>query len=401
MSSDELYRNPGNFVFEAQANGAYTTRMDGDRVFLSGQGASPQGDRPFLDRLDRRRWRANACSAAARTNTTSSSISPAAPASTSPAPVGDGSAERVPAHARRGPGRRGAGRGAIRLRRHPAHPGARSHPGGAQDQEAAGVLQARRWPDLSFTLYTPPGYQPGTRRRRCCTRIRPTSPAASRPGRCPARSRPSPACRTTGCCCWPVTRSSTTPASHRRRPEDRVRHLPRTAEADAGAAVDKAVEMGVVDRDRIGVTGHSHGALMTANLIAHTDLFKAGVATSGSYNKTLTRSASRTNAARCGRRAMSTSRPRRSSTPTRSSRRCCWYMAKTTPTPAPSRSSRASCSRAIRGNGGTTRLVMLPHEPHWYTALESNEQVVYEMLNWFDAYVKNAPATKDQPASAR
>ena len=46
---------------------------------------------------------------------------------------------------------------------------------------------------------------------------------------------------------------------------------------------------------------------------------------------------------------------------------------------------------AIRGNGGTARLVMLPHEPHWYTAMESNEQLVYEMLRWFDKYVKNAP----------
>ena len=45
---------------------------------------------------------------------------------------------------------------------------------------------------------------------------------------------------------------------------------------------------------------------------------------------------------------------------------------------------------AIRGNGGTTRLVMLPHEPHWYSAMESNEQLVYEMLTWFDKYVKNA-----------
>ncbi len=58
--------------------------------------------------------------------------------------------------------------------------------------------------------------------------------------------------------------------------------------ADAEAAVDKAVELGVVDRERIGVTGHSHGALMTANLLAHTDLFRAGVASSGGYNKTLT-----------------------------------------------------------------------------------------------------------------
>ena len=47
---------------------------------------------------------------------------------------------------------------------------------------------------------------------------------------------------------------------------------------------------------------------------------------------------------------------------------------------------------AIRGNGGTARLVMLPHEPHWYTAMESNEQLVAEMIRWFDKYVKNAPA---------
>ena len=49
---------------------------------------------------------------------------------------------------------------------------------------------------------------------------------------------------------------------------------------------------------------------------------------------------------------------------------------------------------AIRGNGGTARLVMLPHEPHWYSAMESNEQLAYEELRWFDKYVKNAGARK-------
>ena len=50
---------------------------------------------------------------------------------------------------------------------------------------------------------------------------------------------------------------------------------------------------------------------------------------------------------------------------------------------------------AIRGNGGIARLVMLPHEPHWYSAMESNEQLAYEELRWFDKYVKNAkPAAK-------
>ena len=55
---------------------------------------------------------------------------------------------------------------------------------------------------------------------------------------------------------------------------------------DAQAAIDKAVEMGVSDRDQIGVFGHSYGAFMTANLMAHTKLFHAAVAESGAYNRT-------------------------------------------------------------------------------------------------------------------
>ena len=58
--------------------------------------------------------------------------------------------------------------------------------------------------------------------------------------------------------------------------------------ASAKAAVDTIVAMGVADRDRIGVGGHSYGAFMTAKLLAHTRLFRAGVAESGAYNRTLT-----------------------------------------------------------------------------------------------------------------
>jgi len=58
--------------------------------------------------------------------------------------------------------------------------------------------------------------------------------------------------------------------------------------ASAQAAVDKVVEMGVTDRDRIGVGGHSYGGFMTANLLAHSRLFRAGFAESGAYNRSLT-----------------------------------------------------------------------------------------------------------------
>src|SRR5438552_17366643 len=58
--------------------------------------------------------------------------------------------------------------------------------------------------------------------------------------------------------------------------------------ASAKAAIQKATEMGVTDPKRVGVGGHSYGAFMTANLLAHSDLFRAGVARSGAYNRTLT-----------------------------------------------------------------------------------------------------------------
>ena len=160
--------------------------------------------------------------------------------------------------------------------------------------------------------------------------------------------------------------------------------------ADAKAAVDEAVRLGVADPDRIGVTGHSHGALMTANLVAHSELFRAGVATSGSYNKTLTPFGFQ------------------------NERRSVWEASdvylKVSPfffadkiktpllimhgaedaNPGTTPLQANKLYEAIRGNGGTTRLVLLPHEPHWYTAMESNEQLIYEMLRWFDKYVKNA-----------
>ena len=58
--------------------------------------------------------------------------------------------------------------------------------------------------------------------------------------------------------------------------------------AGAKAAIDEGARLGVVDRNRVGVMGHSYGAFMTANLLAHSNLFKAGIARSGAYNRTLT-----------------------------------------------------------------------------------------------------------------
>jgi dipeptidyl aminopeptidase/acylaminoacyl peptidase len=161
--------------------------------------------------------------------------------------------------------------------------------------------------------------------------------------------------------------------------------------ADAKAAVDEAVRLGVVDPDRIGVTGHSHGALMTANLVAHSDLFRAGAATSGSYNKTLTPFGFQNE-----RRSVWEAQdvylkvsPFFFADKIKAPLLIVHGAEDANPGTVPLQASKLY--EAIRGNGGTARLVLLPHEPHWYTAMESNEQLVYEMIRWFDKYVKNAP----------
>jgi dipeptidyl aminopeptidase/acylaminoacyl peptidase len=159
----------------------------------------------------------------------------------------------------------------------------------------------------------------------------------------------------------------------------------------AQSAIDWAVEAGVADRTRVAVGGHSYGAFMTANLMAHCDLFQAGIARSGAYNRTLTP---------FGFQA---------------ERRSLWeapeiYL-KVSPFmhadkikrpllimhgekdnnsgTFPMQSERLY--QAIKGNGGTARLVILPHESHGYVARQSVMQTQAEMIAWLDRYLKSNP----------
>jgi dipeptidyl aminopeptidase/acylaminoacyl peptidase len=162
--------------------------------------------------------------------------------------------------------------------------------------------------------------------------------------------------------------------------------------ADSKAAIDKAAEMGVIDPNRVGVGGHSYGAFMTANLLAHCNLFRAGIAESGAYNRTLTPFGFQ------------------------SERRSIWEAQDTYLRMSPfmfadkikapillvhgeaddnSGTFPIQTERmyeAIRGNGGTVRLVFLPNEAHGYRAKETIEHLLWEKFAWFDKYVKHAEA---------
>jgi dipeptidyl aminopeptidase/acylaminoacyl peptidase len=161
--------------------------------------------------------------------------------------------------------------------------------------------------------------------------------------------------------------------------------------ASAAAAIDQVVSMGVTDRDHIGVGGHSYGAFMTANLLANSRLFRAGFAESGAYNRTLT--------------PFGFQNERRTfwEVPDIYGRMSPFFHANQIKDPIllmhgemddnsgtfPINSERLYM--ALKGLGATVRYVTLPYEAHGYVARETLLHVLWERLNWFDKYVKNAP----------
>ncbi len=170
--------------------------------------------------------------------------------------------------------------------------------------------------------------------------------------------------------------------------------------ADAEAAVAKAVEMGITDPDRIGIIGHSHGGLMVANLLAHTDLFRAGIARSGSHNKTMQPFGFQSE-----RRSLFEARDVYIDlSPTffadQVDEPVLIIHGKEDSNPGTLTIQSEVFFEAVRGAGGTARLVLLPHEDHGYRARESVEHVLWEQLEWFDKYVKNAEATTLQSSDA-
>jgi dipeptidyl aminopeptidase/acylaminoacyl peptidase len=158
--------------------------------------------------------------------------------------------------------------------------------------------------------------------------------------------------------------------------------------ADAEAAVKKAIEMGVADPGRIGVIGHSHGGLMVANLLAHTDLFRAGIARSGSYNKT-----NQPFGFQSERRSLFEARDVYIQvSPTffadQVNEPVLIIHGKDDSNPGTLTFQSEVFYEAVRGSGGTARLVLLPFEDHGYRARENIEHVLWEQLRWFDKYVK-------------
>ncbi|RNC79350.1 MAG: S9 family peptidase [Balneola sp.] len=160
--------------------------------------------------------------------------------------------------------------------------------------------------------------------------------------------------------------------------------------ANGQAIVDELDRMGVGDPQRVGVGGHSYGAFMTANLLAHSDIFRAGIARSGAYNRSLTpfgfQAEPRTfweapeiyfemspfmNAEKINEPLLLIHGEVDNNSGT-----------------FPIQSQRMY--GAVSGLGGTVKLVMLPHESHGYVARESLLHMLYEQTEWMNTYVRDA-----------
>ncbi len=395
MSSDERYKDPGQPVYRILPNGQWVVRQDGDAIFLRGQGSSTDGDRPFLDRLDLKTRKTDRLFRSEKTaleyflafaGTSTGTFltwhqSPATPPNAMLRTLGAALPGTKPGEATIA--------STTRAVTHLPDP----TPAVRAIKKRLVKYKRKDGTDLSFTLYTPPNYKEGTRIPAIVYAYPLDYASAATAGQVSGSEQVFTRLsdyRLLLLSGYAIIDNAAFPiVGDPRKAYDT--YLEQLIE-DTRAAIVKAFELGVVDRDRIGVTGHSHGALMTVNLLAHTKLFRAGVATSGSYNKTLTPFGFQ------------------------SERRSVWkgqsvYL-KVSPfffadriklpllvmhgaddaNPGTTPLQAVKLYEAIRGNGGTARLVMLPHEPHWYSSMESNEQLAFEELRWFDTYIKNAPA---------
>jgi len=379
LRDGDYYNDPGTPVITTSATGHAVVDHAGDAIWLRGVGYGPDGRRPFLDRLD------------LRTNEKTRVFrSELAPLETPLVPL-DADASRILTQ-RQSPSDppnvfvRTRATGALRALTAFADPVPQLRAIGRR-------LVTYKRPDgvsMSFTLYTPPGWKEGTRlptfvwayplefldRGTASQNTNTTQTFVTVGG-------PSELFMTLAG--YAVLDNASMPivGDPKTVNDTYVEQLT----ADAKAAIDEAVRIGVTDPDRVAVGGHSYGAFMTANLLAHTRLFKAGIARSGAYNRTLTPFGFQ------------------------SERRSYWEatdlytkmspftyanaikdpillihgMADDNTGTFPIQSERLYA--AIQGNGGTARLVMLPYEAHGYVGRETVETVLAEMVDWLNRWL--------------
>ena len=381
LSSQDRYNNPGSPVSKVTKSGERMLLLDGNWIYLSGGGASPEGDRPFLDRMNIKTMKKQRLFQSGK-----------ASYETFIEFVGNSKSQIIISHESKSEppnyylvNLKTNERSALTDFKDPA-------------PQLTGIkkelIKYRRddGVELSGTLYLPSDYKKGERlplviwaypREYSDPQI--AGQVSGSPHRFTFfRSTSQLFFVTQG---YALLDGAQMPVVG--DPETMNETFIDQIVSSAKAAVDKLDSMGIIDPKRVGVGGHSYGAFMTANLLAHCDLFAAGIARSGAYNRTLTPFGFQ------------------------SERRTLWeapdlyfkispFMhadkinepillihgeADNNSGTFPIQSERFF--HAVKGHGATARLVMLPNESHGYIARESVLHVLAEMFEWLDKYVKN------------
>jgi len=385
-SSEDRYGDPGSFLTRTDARGQslLLTTPDGKFAFLSGAGASDEGDRPFLDRYD------------LTTGRTQRLFQSASGYYEMPIGVLDARGDQL--LTRRESKTEPPNYYLRNLRARVAPIALTSFTDPAP--QFAGVTSElitytrKDGVQLSATLYLPAGYD----KQRdgplpfflwaYPQEFRSAAAAAQVVGSRDRFVRPSGASHlfllTQG---YGVLDGPTMPIIGEGEAEPNDTYVQQLV-SSAEAAVDAIVSRGVADRDRIGVGGHSYGAFMTANLLAHSRLFKAGVARSGAYNRTLTpfgfQAEQRTYWE--AQDIYTTMSPFTHANKIKDPILLIHGMADNNTGTFPIQSERMYA--ALKGNGATVRYVQLPAESHGYAARESIGHTLAETVAWLDQHVK-------------
>lgn len=385
-SSEDRYGDPGTPATEADLRGGRVLNFspDGNAIYLNGGGASPEGDRPFIDRYD------------LETRETKRLYRSEAPYFDTPIALFDTGPtlklllQRESITDAPNVHLRDLTTGATQAVTRFATP---KNPIALVTKE---VIRYKRKDgvELSGTLYLPVGYKkdagPVPLLMWAYPREFLSGEAAGQVSGSPHRyvrpsfSGPLPFL-TMG---YAVLDNPAMPIVGDNGKEPNDTYLPQLI-ANAEAAIDEVVRRGVADRNKIAVGGHSYGAFMVANLLAHTKLFAAGIAESGAYNRTLTPfgfQAEERNFWKA-RDVYSQMSPFNFADQIKTPLLMIHGEADSNTGTFPLQSERLY--QAIRGLGGTVRLVMLPFEDHGYRGRESVLHRLWESQRWLDKYVKN------------
>ncbi|KAL2624088.1 hypothetical protein R1flu_008333 [Riccia fluitans] len=165
--------------------------------------------------------------------------------------------------------------------------------------------------------------------------------------------------------------------------------------ASAQAAVDEVVRRGVAHPKKIAVGGHSYGAFMTANLLAHAPhLFACGIARAGAYNRTLTPFGFQAEERTLWEAPTTYINMSPFMLANKIKRPILLIHGEEDNNPGTLTMQSERFYNALKGHGALTRLVLLPFESHGYQGRESVMHCLWEMDRWLQKYCIDGEAEK-------